>query len=296
MATTDASTAAGADIDIPDAATERTVTANGQRVHYLTAGEGDPTLVLLHGGIIDAAHITWGEHIGPLAEHATVLAPDLPGYGASPVPDGEWSVPHHVDTVAAMLAELEVEDAVLAGVSMGGGVAVGVGLEAPERVDRLVAFDPFALGGGLPNGRLSWLLANVQVTNYLSVALMRRSRGFVESSVNGLCSEGNEVSDVTVDRVFQEVKRPNAGAAFRKLRSYEVTREGYRTDYSPRLGELAVPARFVHGREDDLIPLSVSARADEQTPDSELVVLDGCGHIPPLELPERSRELLVDVL
>jgi Predicted hydrolases or acyltransferases (alpha/beta hydrolase superfamily) len=287
---------AGPDVDIPEAATERTVTANGQHVQYLTAGDGGPTLLLLHGGIIDAAHITWGEHIGPLAEHATVVAPDLPGYGASPVPDGEWSVPHHVDTVVAILEELDVEDAVLAGVSMGGGVAVGVGLEAPERVDRLVAFDPFALGGGLPNGRLSWLLANVQVTNYVSVALMRRSRGFVERSVNALCYEGNEVSDVTVDRVFQEVQRPNTGAAFRKLRSYEVTREGYRTDYSPRLGKLAVPARFVHGRVDDLIPFSVSARADEQAPDSELTVLEGCGHIPPLELPERSRELLVDVL
>ena len=284
------------DVDIPEAADERTLTANGQQIHYLTAGEGHRTLVLLHGGIIDAAHITWGEHIGPLAEHATVVAPDLPGYGASPLPDGEWSVPHHVDTVAAMLEELGVQDAVLAGVSMGGGVAVGVGLEAPERVDRLVAFDPFALGGGLPNGRLSWLLAKVQVTNHLAIALMRRSRGFVESSVNGLCYEGNEVSQVTVDRVFQEVQRPNAGAAFRKLRDYEVTREGYRTDYSPRLPDLGVPARFVHGREDDLIPLSVSERARERVPDSELFVLEECGHIPPLELPERSRELLCEVL
>jgi pimeloyl-ACP methyl ester carboxylesterase len=291
-----AATETDAGVDIPDAATERTVTANGQQVHYLTAGDGDPTLLLLHGGIIDAAHITWGEHIGPLAEHATVVAPDLPGYGASPLPDGEWSVPHHVDTVAAMLDELDLDDAVLAGVSMGGGVAVGVGLEAPARVDRLVAFDPFALGGGLPNGRLSWLLAKVQVTNHAAVALMRRSRGFVERSVNGLCYEGNEVSDVTVDRVFQEVQRPNAGAAFRKLRDYEVTREGYRTDYSPRLGELAVPARFVHGREDDLIPLAVSERAHERVPDSELFVLEECGHIPPLELPERSRELLREVL
>jgi len=284
------------DVDIPEAATERTVTANGQQVHYLTAGDADPTLLLLHGGIIDAAHITWGEHIGPLAEHATVIAPDLPGYGASPLPEGEWSVPHHVDTVAAMLQELDVEDAVLAGVSMGGGVAVGVGLEAPERVDRLVAFDPFAIGGGLPNGRLSWLLAKVQVTNHLAVALMRRSRGFVESSVNGLCYEDNEVSQATVDRVFQEVQRPNAGAAFRKLRDYEVTREGYRTDYSPRLPDLGVPARFVHGREDDLIPLSVSERAHERVPDSELFVPEECGHIPPLELPERSRELLREVL
>ena len=108
-----AATETDAGADIPDAATERTVTANGQQVHYLTAGEGDPTLLLLHGGTIDAAHITWGEHIGPLAEYATVVAPDLPGYGASPLPDGEWSVPHHVDTVAAMLDELNADDAVL---------------------------------------------------------------------------------------------------------------------------------------------------------------------------------------
>jgi pimeloyl-ACP methyl ester carboxylesterase len=54
--------------------------------------------------------------------------------------------------------------------------------------------------------------------------------------------------------------------------------------------------RFVHGREDDLIPLAVSERAHERVPDSELSVLEECGHIPPLELPERSRELVLGVL
>lgn len=278
-----------------DGVEDATVTANGQRLHYLTAGDPDADpLVLLHGGIIDAADISWGELIEPLAAEARVIVPDLPGYGRSSVPDGDWGVPDHVDTVAAFLAELEITP-VVAGISMGGGVAVGLGLQAPDQVERLVALAPFALGGGLPNGTLSWLLAKVQVINYLSLALMRRSRGFVASSVNALCHDDG-VSEATIDRIVAELDRPGVGSGFRKLRAAEVTREGYRTDYSPRLGDLEVPVRFVHGREDGVIPVAVSERAHERAPDSELFVIEDCGHLITLEEPERTRELVVEVL
>ena len=276
--------------------TEETVTVDGTRLRYLTGGAGETPLILLHGGIIDAAHISWGELLGPLAARTRVYALNLPGYGGSELPDGPLTMQRHVETVAAFVDELGIEEPVIAGTSMGGGTAVGVALSYPDRVSHVVALEAFALGSELSNGLLTWLLAKIQVTNHLSVALMRRSRGFVESSLGNLAYDADSISDATLDRVVAEVKRPGAGAAFRKFRAAEVTRNGYRTDYSDRVSELTVPVRYVHGRHDDLLPPRWSERAADRTPDSELFMLEGCGHLAPLEKTDEVYDLVTELL
>jgi pimeloyl-ACP methyl ester carboxylesterase len=276
--------------------TAETVTVDGTRLQYVTGGTGETPLILLHGGIIDAAHISWGELLGPLAARTRVYALNLPGYGGSELPDGPLSMNRHVETVAAFLEELDIADPVIAGTSMGGGIAIGLALSYPDRVSQVVALEAFALGTELPSGLLTWLLAKIKVTNHLSVALMRRSRGFVESSLASLAADADSISDATIDRVVAEVKRPGAGAAFRKFRAAEVTRHGYRTDYSDRLSELTVPVRYVHGKHDDLLPPRWSERAAERTPESDLFLLDECGHLAPLEKPDEIYDLLTELL
>lgn len=284
-------------VDAGDAElTDETVTAGGDRLHYLTGGEGSTPLVLLHGGIIDAAHISWGELLGPFAERTRVYALDLPGYGGSALPAGPLSMARHVETVASFLDALAIEDPVVAGTSMGGGTAVGLALSYPDRVSQVVALEAFALGSELPNGLLTWLLATVQVTNHLSVALMRRSRRVVEGSLANLVSDSDSLSEATIDRVVREVERPGAGAAFRKFRATEVTRHGYRTDYSEQVSELTVPVRYVHGTDDDLLPPRWSERAAAETPDSDHYMLEGCGHLAPLEKPDEVYELVAELV
>jgi pimeloyl-ACP methyl ester carboxylesterase len=277
------------------AVSSNTVTAAGHSVRYLTAGSGPP-LVLLHGGIIDAAGISWGELIEPLAEDASVYALDLLGYGESELPPGPLSMTRHVDTVAAVLDELDLDDPVVAGLSMGGGVAVGLGLSAPEQVGALVPIDAFALGSELSSGLLTWLLAKIQVTNNVSVALTARSRRFAEASLASLAFDADSISPVTVDRVMEEARRPNAGKAFRKFRASEVTRDGYRTNYADDVATLDVPTHFVHGADDDLLPPAWSRRAAERTPGAELSILDDCGHLTTLERPESVRAIIREML
>lgn len=275
---------------------DETVTVDGNRVHYLTGGVSGPPLVLLHGGIIDAAHISWGELLGPLAEQSRVYAVDLPGYGLSEMPDGPLSMETHVDAVASFIDAVDIEDPVVAGTSMGGGIAIGLALSHPERISQVVALEAFALGSELPNGLLTWLLAKIQITNRISVALMRRSRGLVEKSLGSLAFDSATLTEATIDRVFAEVKRPGAGAAFRKFRAAEVTRHGYRTDYSNQVSELTVPVQYVHGAEDDLLPPRWSERAAKRTPESTLHMLEECGHLAPLEKTDRVADLICDVL
>lgn len=260
------------------------ITLPSGRMQYLTVSEGPP-VVLLHGGIIDAATVSWGEVIEPLALDCRVVAPDLPGYGSSDLPEGPLTVADHVDAVEALLDSLELSEPTVVGLSMGGAVGLGLALRRPELVGRLVLIDSYGLGRQLPNGRLSYLLARVQVANRLAVSLFRRSRVLTRLSLSAIVYDLDSLSRAAVDAVYQEVKRPNAGAAFRQFRAGEVTRRGYRTCYREDLPELSVPVRLLHGRHDDVVPLAWARKAAETIPEADLHVIDHCAHWPPREAP-----------
>ncbi len=272
-----------------------TATVEGDPIHYLHAGEGRP-IVLLHGGIIDAAHISWAPQLGPLADEGRIVVPNLPGYGPNPQPNDPLSIPRHVKTIAGFLETLDLEDALVAGISLGGGVAVGLALDHPDRISELVAVDAMGLGQSLSSGRLTWLLARLQVTNHLSVELMRRSRGYVAAGLETLAHDAYDVPEKLIDLVQQEARRPGAGAAFRSLRGTEVTWDGYRTDYSERLTELSVPTMFVHGADDEVFPPAWSDRAAELAPDATVEMLVDCGHLATWERHEAMTDTLKDWL
>lgn len=265
----------------------------GDEIHYLTAGSGRP-VVLLHGGVIDAARVSWGGLIEPLAEDYRVVAPDLLGYGESDLPDGPYPVSRHVDVVAGLVDALDLDDPAVVGTSLGGGVGLGVALQAPDAVSSLVLVDSYGLGSDLPNGRLSYFLARFQVLNELSVALLRRSRRLTRLSLAGLVADLADLDSAAVDAVHEELQRPTAGEAFRRFRAAEVTRHGYATTFVDRFDEVTVPTRVVHGADDELFPVAWAERAAGAIPDAELAVLENCGHWAPRDRPAAVLELIRD--
>ena len=304
----------------------QSVTVDGDSIHYLEAGDRtDPTIVLLHGGIIDAAHVSWGAVVEPLAEDCHVVAPDLLGYGESvtrgnglesgerersdtgagesvtmgnglesndtgagesDVPPGPYSLSRHVDVIEGFVDELALDAPSVAGLSLGGAVGLGLALRRPALVDDLLLIDSFGLGRELPNGLLSYALARIQLPNRIAIALFRRSRGLTKASLGGIVADLDELSAAAVDAVYEEVQRPTAGVAFRRFRAAEVGRDGYRTVFVDDLPELQVPTRLLHGAEDEVVPLAWAERAADRIPEGDLVVLDSCAHWPPREEPE----------
>jgi len=265
--------------------TDGAVTVEGSRIHYRDAGDGQP-VVLLHGGIIDAASVSWPPVIDRLAPDYRVLAPDLLGYGESDLPPGPYSIPRHASVVAAVIDELELESVTLVGLSLGGAVAMQVALDRPDLVDRLVPIDPFGLGQELPNGLLSYLLARVQLFNRIAIAAFRRSRRLTRASLGGIVYDLDSLPAAAVDAVYREVQRPTAGAAFRRFRDSEVTRQGYRTTFTGRFEEFSMPVHFLHGAHDELFPVEWARRAADRVPDGDLTVLDDCAHWAPRENPQ----------
>ncbi|MFC4407766.1 alpha/beta fold hydrolase [Haloarchaeobius iranensis] len=270
-----------------------TVEVDGHDIRYAEAGEGPP-LLLLHGGIIDAGPVSWGDVIEPLSERFTVYAPDMLGYGDSDVPDVDYTIDRHVRTMAGFCDELGIESPSVCGLSLGGAVALGLALDTDVEVSHLVPTSCFGLGTELPRGTLSWALSRLPFLNRIAVALFRRSRGFTKASLAGIVHDTDGLSADCVDAVWEYARKPNACVAFRNFRKHEMTRDGYVTNFAPRLGELDVPTLFVHGRHDEVVPVELAERAAPRAPTAELTVLERCAHWPPREQPDRMVELLTE--
>src|SRR5437763_6043797 len=119
---------------------------HGRRISYLTAGEG-PVLVRGHG-IASDSH-AWRTALPLLARRATVIAPDLPGHGASAKAPGDYSLGSLASSLRDLLVKLGHERATLVGHSLGGGVAMQFAYMFAERTERLVLVSSGGLGRSL---------------------------------------------------------------------------------------------------------------------------------------------------
>jgi len=131
-------------------ATGSTVAVGEIVTHYHDVGAGAP-LLLLHGsGPGVSAMANWRHTMGPLAEHFRVLAPDMVGFGYTSRPDG---IVYGPDTwlahVVGFLDALGIERAHVIGNSLGARIALGLALQHPDRVDRLVLYGSYADGHAL---------------------------------------------------------------------------------------------------------------------------------------------------
>src|SRR3954452_20351792 len=121
----------------------REIELHGHCVAYRCAGEG-PVLVLVHG--ITSTSATWERVMPALAKRFTVIAPDLLGHGGTAKTRGDYSLGAYASGVRDLLVTLGHESATFVGHSLGGGVAMQLAYQFPERCERLVLVDSGGLG------------------------------------------------------------------------------------------------------------------------------------------------------
>jgi pimeloyl-ACP methyl ester carboxylesterase len=266
---------------------ERWLTVAGLRIHCLVAGRAGPAVLLLHGSGFDAAGVSLAPAMHSLATGCRVYAPDLPGFGDSdPMPD-RWGFSKCSAFLLPLLAALELERVSLVGLSMGGGIALGFALMAPERVDRLVLIDSACLSKAIPGGRRTWLAVHAPGWSTLQWRILAASRHLTRWVLRRATPHNPEaVTSERLDRVMRHLRRPGAGVAFRKWECEEVGWYGLRTSYVDRLPALSVATLILHGANDPVLPLAVAERAHRLIPNSRLEVIPDCGHLAPLDQPE----------
>jgi pimeloyl-ACP methyl ester carboxylesterase len=254
---------------------------------FLEAGEGEP-IVCLHGlGGTKASFLPTVRALAP--EGFRVIALDLPGFGDSSKPvAGAYNAPWFAGAVRELMNELGVERTHLIGNSMGGRIALELGLIAPKRVERLVLLSP-ALAWLRPR-QWHWLL---QLPLPRLGLIQPTPRWAVEPIVRSLVPGGREGwSAAGVDEFLRAFLRPSGRVAF-----YEAARNIYMEEphgergFWTRLRELAADSMFVWGRNDRLVPLGFRRHVEERLPAATHVVLD-CGHVPQLERPRETHEAI----
>ena len=266
-------------------------------IHCLAAGSRGQPVVILHGGGFDAAGLSFRKTIPVLAKQHRVFAPDWPGFGESDAMPRNWCVEECVDFVADLLDALGLKRVILIGLSMGGAFALGFTLRSPKRVERLVLVDSVGLGGGIPGGLVSYFALHLPLVDELRWALLTWVPTLARRS---MCAPLLNQSGAAIEEAFCEIirlaRKPGSGAAFRQLQRSEYRWQGLRTNYLDRLSEIQVPTLIVHGAEDRLIPVACAQRAHRLIPHSQLQIVAGCGHLPPVEQPESFNRIISSFL
>jgi pimeloyl-ACP methyl ester carboxylesterase len=258
--------------------------------YHVTGPAGGPPVVLLHGGGLDAAAVSWKHAVAPLSADCRVYALDWPGYGDSDPPASTPTLGYYAGVLESFLDAVGVGSARVAGISLGGGVALATALSSPERVDRLALVGSYGLGNAVLGGRAGSLLGGVAPLNAALWAATRRSRSLVAAGVRAATAEP---PPGLVDEAWALARRPGAGTAWRDFQRAEVASGGLRTDFSSRLRELSPSTLLIHGRRDRFVPVEWAERATDRIPEARLTLLD-CGHWATRERPEAVNRLLAE--
>jgi len=260
----------------------RTVATKDHRVSLLEAGTGPPAIAI-HG--LGATKASFLATVAALAPRFRVIAIDLPGFGDSDKPVGAaYDARYFATAVVQLLDALELERAHLIGNSLGGRVTLEVALRAPERVDRIALLAPSMAW----RRKRPWAPALRLVRPELGV-LPHAPRPVVERVLDRFMPEARTGwAAAGVDEFLRSFLTPRGRAAF-----YAAARQIYLEEpngengFWPRLRELSVPALFVWGRRDTLVPLAFARHVTEAVPAAEHLELD-CGHVPQMERPNET--------
>jgi pimeloyl-ACP methyl ester carboxylesterase len=264
-------------------------TASG-RLSILTAGRGDP-VVMMHG--LGATKGSFLPTVAALADRFRVIAVDLPGFGDSDKPLGAaYHPPFFARAVVHLLDSLKIGRAHLIGNSMGGRVALELGLRHAERVGRLVMLAP----------SLAWKRERPWAP---LVRLLRPELGLVqiaprrvvEAIVHRIIpAAGSNWVQAGVDEFLRAYLTPRGRMAF-----YAAARQIYLEEprgakgFWTRLATLAPPSLFIWGKHDGLVPIAFAAHVKHTLPSARHLELD-CGHVPQLERPAETHAAIAAFL
>ncbi len=255
----------------------------GMQVHLRDEGPRDDPepIVLIHG--TSASLHTWDGWTAALKGQRRVIRMDLPGFGLTgPAPDGDYRMTRYADFIAALLDQLGVHRAVLAGNSLGGGVAWRTAVQHPERVSRMVLVDASGYPLQSTSVPLGFRLAQIEWLKPLMSRLLPRC--MIESSVRNVYANPDKVTPELVDRYYELTLRAgNRESLTQRMKLRETD-----TQSAGLIATIGQPTLILWGAQDRLIPEPSGQRFHQDIAGSQYVVFDSLGHVPQEEDPQRS--------
>jgi pimeloyl-ACP methyl ester carboxylesterase len=264
-------------------------TIDGVRYHYTEYPAPGQDVLLIHG--FASSTYTW-EKVAPLLQQLGyhVWALDMKGFGWSDKPKGASLDPLTlVEEVRKWMDAVGLKHAVIAGNSLGGGVAWLMALLHPDRVQSLILVDAAAYPIKMP---FIMRLAGLPLS--AGAAKLYFSRGIIRCGLSDVYHDKDRITNEQVDAYYDRLRTENAlNAQIAIVRALDFTKY---EEYIRRIPEIKTRTLIIWGENDRWIPLYVGQRLSRELSASSLVVIPSCGHIPQEEYPDVTVKLMAEFI
>ena len=256
-------------------------TINGGELHWREAGAGDPVL-FIHGYPFNST--LWEPQLAAVVDGWRFIAPDLRGFGDSPLGKGALTMDAHADDMIALLDHLDIDQAVVCGMSMGGYVALSMVKRYPDRVRALVLVATRANGDG----------PETQKNRHLLAARARKEGAapVVASMLPKLLSAHTRMKQPQLAAKVQAMMESVAPEAHARALEGMAARK----DYSAELSSINVSTMVLRGELDEIIPAADMEDIARTVRGARHEVIALAGHMPNLEASDVFNKTLAQYL
>jgi pimeloyl-ACP methyl ester carboxylesterase len=252
---------------------------DGARIYYTVQGEGTP-MMLIHGYPLNGG--LFRDNVAALAANYQVIVPDLRGFGQSEAPSDQASIEIYAQDMIAVMDELGVQTAVIAGMSMGGMTAFEMYRQAPERFAGLVLIDT-AHTAPMPGEAGLWT-GTAQQAREMGVESLVNS--LTPDMLTGVTRSSNAELVTYLGGLIKQASLEGAVGGANALAA--------RPDSTSTLSTITVPTLIVVGKEDSLTPIEIAQQMNQAIGSSTLVTVDGTSHAAVIEGAETVNQAILE--
>lgn len=262
------------------------------KARYWQIGSDGSPVVLIHGlgGCIE----NWEFNLVELSKKHRVYALDLVGCGLTEKPSAPYSIPYLANFVQDFMTLKNIKNSCLIGHSIGAGIAIEMCLVNPERINKLLLVGGFGFGKNLA------LHFRVLTIPFLGEQLMKPSRSGLIQFFKMLFYDHSLITDELIDFSFERSSLPGSSEAYLATLRAHANFLGLKTDFAQKVKEnipsLTVPTTIIWGKEDKAIPVEQAYIASKLFTNSNLYIIDECGHVPQVEYAEEFNQIALAFL
>jgi pimeloyl-ACP methyl ester carboxylesterase len=260
------------------------VEIDGLQVHYREEGTlkvDTIPLVLIHG--TGASLHTWDGWADTLKNDFRLVRLDLPAYGLTgPNATNEYPMKYYVTFLAKFLQKLGIQQCYLAGNSLGGAVAWQYALKYPKSVTKLILIDAAGYPLQSKSIPLAFRIARIPLLKHTIKYVTPRF--MAASSVKNVYADDAKVSPELINRYWELTLREGNRAAFIARLNQNTTTD----DNWKNIRTITIPTLIQWGQRDELIPLNIAKRFQEDLANDTLIVYSNAGHVPMEEIPVQT--------
>lgn len=258
---------------------EKFVLVGTSNIRYLEEGNSDQNLILMHG--LGGYAERWTNLIPLLSKKFHIFAPDLIGYGQSDKPSEDYTPELFVKFVFDFMETLGIKKTFMVGTSLGGQIVAQCASTQSPTIEKIILISPAGI-----------MRKSTPILDAYTMAALYPTKESVKNAYQMMIGPGKQVSEISVERFVTNMSRPNAKMIFLS------TLLGLKNapDLYDKLEKITIPTLLIWGKEDKLIPFEYSQQFISHIKNCEFVPMEGCGHSPYVEDPEKLSEFIIKFL